>query len=816
MKYIVHIILFKAFLVPPFLSAQMIANITHDVQTDFGVYRPYPVVFSPVVPVFTVATDLSNVTNYEALRYAFTATDEELLRQNHFTVKYSLFKQMFDTYNECTIQGTPVFVTTDAVLHIYHVFFDQMLADIEVQEFVNTLDVLIQGLLDATETVYTQSHNPQSKEAVRRNMAFLGVASKLLNGDDAEVPELVAALVDSELVLIADHDGYHISPILGNFSALDYSVYQPRGHYTQNEILKAYFKTMMWFGLATFTMEPQKFGDLARRHTLQALILTQMIYSLDADDQSLYDSWGRIYEPTCFFVGKTDDPNVKNYKIIADVVYGSEFLSLSPDQLADPALLDQFMFEAQRLPEPKIPNWILGTFVTYKGFRFMGQRFIPDSYMFAHLVQPDVPDRLFPKGLDVMAILGSDRAYDLLDSIYGETSYVNYPDAIDAFRNEFAGLADADWARNLYWNWLYCLMPLLYTKGVGYPFFMQTTAWADKELLTALASWAELRHDTILYAKQSCTPSCLAPGPPKSYVEPNPYLYTRLASLVRYTQEGLESFGLLLSDYEERLSLFETLLLFLKKISIKELEDTPITTLEYEDIYRFGKVMEQLVSKKDDPLSLEEDDIDDMAVVADVHTDSYTRQCLEEGVGYPLEIFVIVNEGGIPRIARGAMFSYYEFLQPISHRLTDETWREMLLGDSPPDMPGWVDSFMDTEAPRTNVCSFSSTNIFGGDFAPEVDQAIRMPLLHQNMPNPFYPTTTIRFVLPHQTRVTLHVFNLLGQKVKTLVDDVRSAGTYSVRWQGKDDMGMNVSSGIYLVRLVTEDGLRVRKMYLVR
>jgi hypothetical protein len=205
-----------------------------------------------------------------------------------------------------------------------------------------------------------------------------------------------------------------------------------------------------------------------------------------------------------------------------------------------------------------------------------------------------------------------------------------------------------------------------------------------------------------------------------------------------------------------------------------------------------------------------------MAIVADVHTDSYTSQCLQEGVGYPLEVFVIVNEGGIPRITRGAMFSYYEFLQPISERLTDETWREMLLGDSPPDMPEWVDSFMDTDTPRTKVCSFSSTNIFGGDFSPEVDQAIRMPLLHQNMPNPFYPITTICFVLPHQTRVTLHVFNLLGQKVKTLVDDVRSAGTYSVRWQGKDDMGMNVSSGIYLVRLVTDDGFRVRKMYLVR
>ena len=65
-----------------------------------------------------------------------------------------------------------------------------------------------------------------------------------------------------------------------------------------------------------------------------------------------------------------------------------------------------------------------------KGFRFMGQRFIPDSYMFQNLVHDKVKGRAFPLGLDVMAVLGSKRAYDILDSM-GETGYPNYQKQFD-------------------------------------------------------------------------------------------------------------------------------------------------------------------------------------------------------------------------------------------------------------------------------------------------------------------------------------------------------------------------------------------------
>jgi hypothetical protein len=682
-------------------QSPMIAEINEDVETDFGTYRPYSPTFTANVPIFAVESDFSNVTNFNWYPFGFTARDSMLLLDNHFTVKYSSFKQLYDIYNHCTWSYTPVFVTTDAVLHIYHVLFDQMLKEIEVSVLFSDVIKLTETLIEDIQIRYNEARKPECIEAARRDLAFLYVAEKLLKGTNTVVPEFVSALVDSELTMIEKHDGFYFSPIFGDFSKLDYSQFQPRGHYTQNDTLRAYFKAMMWYGWTIFTMEQTLFDDLAQRHTLQALLLVQSIYTLEIDGQPLFDLWENIYQPTVFFVGRTDDPNLMNYKTIAEDVFGENFLSLDFDSLADMSLLNNFMVEVQKLPEPKIPNWIYGTFTTYKGFRFMGQRFIPDSYLFAHLVDPYVNNRRFPKGLDIMAILGSDRAYTLLDSVYDETSYSNYSEKIDEFKTEFGAKPSTEWAQNLYWNWLYCLMPLLYKKGSGYPLFMQTLAWADRELLTALASWAELRHDTILYAKQSQSGwgGC---DVIRSYVEPNPYLYGRLASLTQYTREGLDSRGLLFERFRDKLDLFQSLLLFLMDISIKELENIPLSESDYENIFCFGKVMQALVSEGFDSQDIRDFDTDDMAIIADVHTDTdpSVEKCLEEGVGYPLEIFVIVHEGGEIRITRGAIFSYYEFLQPITERLTDETWRQKLTDDTPPSLPEWIDSFMDVSATR--------------------------------------------------------------------------------------------------------------------
>ncbi|MDZ7333497.1 MAG: DUF3160 domain-containing protein, partial [candidate division KSB1 bacterium] len=311
------------------------------------------------------------------------------------------------------------------------------------------------------------------------------------------------------------------------------------------------------------------------------------------------------------------------------------------------------------------------------------------------------------------------------------------------------------------------------------------------------------------------TPCCVPPGPPRNYVEPNPHLYARLASLAQYTRDGLQSRNLLFGEFKDKLDLFESLLLFLKRVAIKELENLPLTDQEYEDIYCFGKVMQKLVSYFPDPQIPWKSDTDDMAVVADVHTDSNTDQCLEEGVGYPLEIFVIVNEGGTVRITRGAIFSYYEFTQPISDRLTDEAWRKLLMGEKPPKMPEWTASFMDLGQTQPPWWDDSPDNLFHKEFS-SVQTAEPKPLpksikLFQNYPNPFNEQTVIRFQLPRTANVRIEIYNVVGQKIRTLLFEQKTAGVHTIKWDGKDDLGRSIGSGVYFISLeaapVGQDGI---------
>jgi hypothetical protein len=805
-------------LLPAFCSAgsDMLAEITEDVTTDFGVYHPVLVNFTPAVPEFTPNTDFGNVTNYDKFRSEYREGEREALLKYQFTVRYSRYKQMFDIYVASNWEGLPIFVTSDAVLHIYHVLFDQMLARIETVCFVDTLNSLTRSLIDATDAARTTASLPKAQEALFYNLAFLSVADQLLNRNPKPVPAEMDSLVSAELGLVEQHDGFHYSPIFGNFSMLDYSQFIPRGHYTKNDTLKSYFKAMMWYGWTIFTMEPGPFGDLARRHTLQAVLLVQML----CRDVASFDRWERLYDPTVFFVGKTDDPNVYQYRQIAEQIYGPNFLSLSPDTLADSLKVEAFMAEAQKLPAPKIPNYNYPNGFPYRGFRFMGQRFIPDSYLFASVVDPIF--RPFPRGLDVMAALGSDRALTLLDSVFHDNTHFKI---LADFRAEFAGLPSSDWAQNLYWNWLYCLMPLLTEKGAGYPFFMQTIPWMDKELMAALASWAELRHDTILYAKQSGTTTGeppVPPAPPRNYVEPNPSLYARLTALVQFTRDGLESRGLLFESDLEKLNLFHTMLVFFKNVSVKELENQPLTQKESDLIAGFGDAMRELVSAPRNPeRPWETPPVDNMAVVADVHTDQGSLACLEEGVGYPLEVDVIVYENGEARICRGALFSYHEFTQPISNRLTDEQWREMLVSEAPPDMPEWAAALVAPGTIRTIPSDdygmeIAYPNRFSGVAASPVPKKPDTFRLIGIYPNPFNPSTTIRFELPEEALVAVVVYDLNGRMTRSLLNTNLHVGTHEFLWDGRDDLGRSVASGLYFVQIKANETRLTGKISLLK
>jgi hypothetical protein len=687
----------------------------------FADYVPVPVDLLLNAPIYV--PDLGTVANPDVVVWLSDA-QRAALEENGFVVMPAGREQIYQIYQDADEANIPAFVTTDSVLHAYHILYDYSLRLAEMEHFIADLEALNTAMLAAAETSYASTDGPV-QQAAWQNLAYFAVATKLLT-PKAEVPAPVRDVVEEELALIEAHEGFAISPAFDHYRLKDlpqnckyrfcedYSQYVPRGHYTRNEDFERYFRAMMWYGRMPFHLVNPYDPDVGPRETRSALLIVRTLYNVRAGDEPALDVWDRIYEPTAFFVGTADDLTVYDYAIAANEAYGG-----LPDvhALADEAKLGAFVEAAKALRPPAI----VGGFVTdtqdavemTMGFRFMGQRFIPDSYMFQRLVYNQVgiyrgsgepftmspsgvgPIRGFPRGLDVPAVLGSEHALEIL-AVEGDTDYDGYDEQLTKLQGEFAALPDEQWTSNLYWNWLYTLRPLLDEKGEGYPYFMQSPAWADKDLHTWLGSWTELRHDTILYAKQSYTVFAeSAPPPPmpaRGYVEPQPEVYARLAALTAQMRAGLGDRGLLNDEIAGKLAWMEQLLLSLKTISEKELRGESLTEEEYTLIRAISDTLEELTTFSEEiegEITSEADER--MALVADVHTDSNTGHVLEEGVGDAFPIYVIVMVEGEQVVAMGGVFSYYEFKQPMSDRLTDEAWQAM----SPkPDRPAWTGSFI--------------------------------------------------------------------------------------------------------------------------
>jgi hypothetical protein len=225
---------------------------------------------------------------------------------------------------------------------------------------------------------------------------------------------------------------------------------------------------------------------------------------------------------------------------------------------------------------------------------------------------------------------------------------------------------------------------------------MRTEAWDKKGLNAALASWTELRHDTILYAKQSYTPGYTGPypppppppPPPPGYVEPVPEFYGRLLALTQMTREGLSDYNVLSAKATERLINLENILNRLIEIANKELTNQELSENEHSYIRGLAKMLERAV------IGVEEKGIKTI-LVADVHTHIAEKKVVEEGVGYVNLIIVAcpAPDGSI-FLAAGPVLSYYEFKHPMDDRLTDEAWRELLASPAKPARPRWFQPLM--------------------------------------------------------------------------------------------------------------------------
>ena len=318
----------------------------------------------------------------------------------------------------------------------------------------------------------------------------------------------------------------------------------------------------------------------------------------------------------------------------------------------------------------------------------MGQRFTVDASIMQKLIFSSVGEdsagdrRMLPDVLDVPAALGSDTALQILKE-NGAADYAGYSENMEKLRMVLAADKDTLWSASLYAGWLNTLRPLLTVKGEGYPVFMQGEEWAKKNLECFAGSFTELKHDTVLYSKQVMAE--MGGGweqepDDRGYVEPEPLVYMRFENLAVSTAEGLRAYGVLRTADENNLKLLSELAHQLYVISNKELRDEVLTEDEYELIRCYGgniehfwyetfktEIEEEGFSGRDCPA----------AVVVDIATDP-NGAVLEAATGNPSDIYVLVKVDGKIKIARGAVYSFYQFVWPMDDRLTDSKWRQMI------------------------------------------------------------------------------------------------------------------------------------------
>jgi hypothetical protein len=745
----------------------------------------------PQIPAYDLPLDVSQITNWEEFNRKVKLSPQavDLLAQNGFVVietpqdiasqegyVYSLKTNASDNFGlyYYATQGKdlPPFITSDTLLHYYHIFFDATLMKLENGLFTADLEVISHQLLNEALLEY-QGSRGDLQEAARRNLAYLSVAMKLLDPSFA-VPDAVQEVVNEEVGLIQAHAGWSNSPLF--LYREDYSQYVPRGHYSESEPMKRYFQALVWFGRMTALLKgsdaippgtSQSSASLdgiisaedARIQTLQANLLA---YGFLIHPE-VQEKWSRMYVITSFLVGVSDDLGPFEYAEMLLQLLGSD---LTPQTISDRIV--EIQADQQKLlyqpriygglgglelvaPPPPLTSEQLQQLKTQaqalldetKGFRLMGQRFTLDSWLFSQIVSPysglytgdpsPLPTRQtpftflwndplaldgqnrpftwvktengrevrgFPTGLDLMALLGSNCALEILKG-QGDAAYSDYTRVFDELKGEMNDLTPQDWLGSVYMNWLSSLQPLLAPVGEGYPTFMQTSAWQKKQLNTALASWTELRHDTQLYVKSSYSVSEKGgPLPPQEpfvgYVEPVAEFYARLQMLADMTLICLQilptkELNELQLEYPFRA--LSSRAHWLLQISRKELENQPLQDLDLYGVKYFADSLAELTKT----LLMSNQDLDlntfRSTLVSDVHTDGNSRMALEEATGNlrSLVAAVMVPDGRI-FLSIGPVMSYYEFKQPIAQRLTDAAWRAMLNGEHP-HLPAWTKDY---------------------------------------------------------------------------------------------------------------------------
>ena len=635
------------------------------------------------------------------------------LDQNNFTLIPSDKIQLFHGYEENDYKEIPNFVTTDLYLQLFHMYFSYLMKSIETEKLIPIVKNLSQGIYKECNKIAISTKNNQLKDIAEYCEVYAAIPDFLISGNKQIIPAKYRNDFSSEIISI--NQAQDATSDFLNYPLIEfpYSLFKPRGNYTRTPELTSYFKAMMWLQLAPFCREDK---TQLTRAVFIAYVLNN---GKTSDDIALSTLYRNLYEPVSFLIGEPDNLSVldiadfiKKEGILSEV----EAISAKTIEKVD-KYLNQIK-EAKNRIKPKIQKTCTDK------INFIPQRYLVDNEILQELVdvKPNAA-RAYPKGLDLFAAFGVSLAENILINTYKEgEQWVKYTSNLKELKGKFADYKS--WNNAVYNKWLDCLFTLN-SGDKDYPSYMQTEAWGKKNLNTSLASWAELKHDAILYGEQPMAAECGGGGPPPpivvGYVEPNLKFWKKIIELLQLTENMLERNQLYSSDIRLITKSTREEAEFLLSASERELKGEQLKEQEYWTIKAIGASFENLSLSIVEPKKYLQNwenvqgPDKSVAIVADIYTRNVDF-CPKDGIlhvatGKVNDIYVIVNIGGYLYLTKGASFSYFEFVRPLDVRLTDEEWQEIIEKKETPSYPVWMEDIMyrDPNKPKADEKAFYSS-----------------------------------------------------------------------------------------------------------
>ena len=629
--------------------------------------------------------NMANLINPSQLK-EFDSLLCEHLAQDGFAIVPATHDQLFHVYEQNDYQELPSFVTTDLYLQLYHLYFDCMLKEIEEESLIKLMTEMARNMYDVMHQQAANTNNEEIWAYANHNAVFFAVAYQLLTGKTIGTPEEQAeAKPEVEKAINAKND---FSDFMEDYKSIEYpySLFRPRGHYSRNETLQRYFRGMMWLQSVPFGLDnPDEVAE--------AVV---MAYALDSHPQAKqnYDTFNKLIT---FLMGQPDNLSIP--QVIAEVKKIGLPLE---DLLANKQKMDELKESLKKIGDKQTRIRPAFERTSHNKICLMPQRYQPDAEVLLNTVDYEnkPTQRATPKGLDFFAAMGVSAAERIL--MEEKQEWKGFKPALDNMKKR---MQEIDWNETIATQWMNTLK-VLNDKGENLPYFMVTSEWDKKNMNAVLASWAELKHDAILYAKQPFGAECGGGGLPepmvKGYVEPNINFWKKAIELLNNTENLLKEQHMLTQKVSEATGRLREEAQFLLNISEKEIAGTPLTDEENDQIECIGSTFENislnLVRQPDqylDGWSNVEGADKKVALVADVYTananNNPNKSILFEAVGLADEIYVVVEIDGYLYLTRGAVLSYREFIQSIDEpRLTDEEWQEQLEKNPRKGVPEWM------------------------------------------------------------------------------------------------------------------------------